>query len=240
MVKAVLPTALGSGGSRPPQVLADDGRRYWLKPVSNPQNPRVPINEQVVGRCGALIAAPTCLVALVGIPTELATYVLPDGRQLGADLAHGSCDVSSAQSDGMLIDRPRDDNGWRHLMAHILYDWCHGSDQQFLYDNADDRRVFSHDHGHYFPHGPGWTESSLSSGIDIPCLISGVHDRFEDALVDRASDALASVSRDQLVAVLGLIPASLPVTDHELVSLGYFLEHRLLRIRAEIRRYSSH
>jgi hypothetical protein len=70
---AILPLQQSkSGGSGSFLVRVDDGRRYWCKCLDNPQSPRVPINEQIVGRLGSYLGVAVCEVSLIRIPPELA------------------------------------------------------------------------------------------------------------------------------------------------------------------------
>src|SRR6266699_640440 len=46
-----------SSGSGAFKIRDDSGHVWWVKPLNNPQGPRVPINEKLVGRAGALVGA---------------------------------------------------------------------------------------------------------------------------------------------------------------------------------------
>ena len=95
-VAAILPiqqSVAGSAGSF--LVAADDGNRYWCKPLNNRQSPRVPATEQIVGRLGALIDAPVCEVELVALD-GIAGFEFTPGRLAEPGWAHGSLAVDPA------------------------------------------------------------------------------------------------------------------------------------------------
>jgi len=150
--------------------------------------------------------------------------------------ASASTGVRNAIEDRQLAHRIRDDNRQRHAGIYALYDWCWGGDDQWLYGQDEDRRVYSHDHGHFFPRGPGWTEQSLLAEVDRP------HPRPDDVSgldtveVERLASALDSVSRASLIEILSAVPDSWPITNAELEALGYFLEYRCQPVAARLRR----
>jgi len=60
-----------TSGSATFRVNSDDGV-WWIKPLNNPQGARVPINELILGRAGAMIHAPACQVAVIEITADFA------------------------------------------------------------------------------------------------------------------------------------------------------------------------
>jgi hypothetical protein len=158
----------GSAGSFPAR--ASDGRRWRVKPLNNFQSPRVCVNEYVVGRLGNAIAAAVCEMGIMEVTAAHAGWAFKQGdpRGLEPGLASASLEVESVREERVLSHRTEDENRRRHAGVYALYDWCHGSDPQWLYQANDGNRLFSHDHGHYFPSGPGWTVASLQSALDDP------------------------------------------------------------------------
>ena len=71
-----------SGGSGAFLGLADDGYRYWIKPLNNAQGQRVPITEQIVGRAGKLVGGPTCEVRTITITDAFAGWEFRPGFTL--------------------------------------------------------------------------------------------------------------------------------------------------------------
>lgn len=128
----------------------------------------MPVNEQIVGRCGALMSAPTCVVVLAAITSDIAGVEFEPGRRFEEGIAHTSLDVSRAVFSRTLLHRSDDDNEVRQAFLAAVNDWCWGGDLQWLYDAGDEHRMFSHDHGHFFPSGPNWTAESLRESVDTP------------------------------------------------------------------------
>lgn len=230
----------GAGGSKPLLALGADGRRYWVKPIKNPQGPMVPVNEQIVARCGELIGAPTCSVKIVEIPQALGGMI--SGVRVEPGLAHGSLDVADTVNERRLVHRSEDDNQRRHAGLFALHDWCWGSDSQWLFALSDERKTYSHDHGHFFPGGPNWP-----SGLDeIRTLVDDPHCLQDDApsadpagldtdALRELADALDKVGSDDLVRILTVVPPEWPVADADLDLLGFFLEARAPQVAGRLR-----
>ena len=240
---APLPTRPAGGGSRLLLVLADDGRQYWLKPINNPQRPIIPVVEQIVGRCGALIGAPVRPVGLVAIPESLAGLEIYPGYSLATGIAHGSLHLDAAQLAWSLEHAERDENRSRYLGIVALYDWCWGDDPQWLYQtgaNAD-YEYYSHDHGEYLLNHEGWTPDAIMAVVDEPRTLTP---RLSTSLLAgfaELADCIASVTHEQLVEVLSAIPSSWPVSDTQLEILGFFLERRRDAVATRVRdRYLHH
>src|SRR3954454_4145395 len=85
------------GGSGTFLASLSDGERWWVKPLNNPQSPRVPTNELVVGRGGITISAPVCEVVLAEIPQDIVGWAFRPGCVLEVGLACASKHVVNAQ-----------------------------------------------------------------------------------------------------------------------------------------------
>lgn len=227
-----------AGGSGSFLGVGSDGARYWIKPLNNRQCERVCISEQIVGRIGHLIGAPTCGVRTIEIPAVLAgTWEFRDGAKLEAGIAHASLDTPNALETGVLERRKDDDNASRHAYILALYDLCWGDDPQWLMDLGDDSKFYSHDHGLYFPDGPYWTEASLSRCIDAP----REHDRANNDDISQVAiativDRLRTLNDAEIVAALSAIPTQWPVTDAELEVVGHFILTRAPAVAGRLER----
>lgn len=245
LITAVVPlrSAQPPAGTKPVLVLADDGQRYWIKAVNNPQHPNIPIIEQIVGRCGALIDAPVCPVDLIAIPDELAGYPLYPGVALEASIAHGSLDMMSSHVTWALEHAERDENRSRYLDLIALYDWCWGDDPQWLVQTGTrenptetfDHEYYSHDHGDYLFSRTGWTHDSIMESIDEPHILPVALPLSTLVGFSELADRIAAVTHEQLVEVLSAIPAAWPVSDAQLELIGVFLERRRDAVAARVR-----
>jgi hypothetical protein len=93
-VTAILPLRQSNaGGSGSFLVRADDDARYWCKTLNNPQNPRVPINEEIAARVGVLARIAVCEPMLVYMPEDLAGWEFRQGHSVEVGWAHGSSPV---------------------------------------------------------------------------------------------------------------------------------------------------
>jgi hypothetical protein len=213
-----------------------DGARYWVKPLNNLQHERVCVNDQIVGRAAARIGALTPTVRTARIPPELAGCEFRGDHQLEEGIAHASLAVNSAVEINVLANRDKDDNERHHAEFVALFDWCWGGDaQQWLVGQAAEERCFSHDHGHYFPGGPGWTAAGLEANVDTPNVYSYGGTAFSQEVLNSVAGLLEAVSRKDLISVLAAIPTSWPVTNAELETVGYFLERRAPDVAARLR-----
>lgn len=206
-----------------------DGRRWWVKPSNTPQAGRVLVTEQIVGRAGALIAAPVCEVAVVRVPNELVGWEARPGLHLEAGLSHGSLHVGDSVEERKkaLVHRDRDDNAARLAGVFAIFDWCWGGDLQCLYAEYEDRKAFSHDHGWFLPEaGPTWSVASLMARVDEPHSLQMPTDGLARAEFLRLAAALRNIDRASLASVLREIPVEWAVPDADLETVGYFLEKR--------------
>lgn len=192
--------------------------------------------EYVVSKVGQLIGAPVCEGGLIRIPRELAGWPLGTGR-LEAGLAHASLALPRAvEHRHALVSRTRDDNRRRQAGVHALWDWCFGSDPQWLYDLDNDESIYSHDHGLYLPSNDGcWKRQHLIQCADEPNELPDTPHGLSEEAVEEVSTALEKISRDALVNILCGVPASWPVDNDDLEALGWFLEYRAPAVAGRIR-----
>lgn len=237
-VEAILAAASPSrGGSVPFQVLASDDKIYWVKMAQNSQGPRVLATEQIVAACGKLLGAPVCETALIAIPQAFDGDSLENGTILRSGIAHASLNIENGLFEKWHTPRYRDhdNNRKRHAGYFALYDWCWGDDMQWLHDASDDRRTYSHDHGHFLPGGPRWTVDSLQKSVDSPHEIDALERGLDNNELVRIADLLDNVSRETICAILQAIPEEWPVETAELEAVGWFLERRRFGVSQRLR-----
>lgn len=232
-----------TGGSGAFLGLADDGQRYWIKPLNNAQGERVPITEQIVGRIGNLLGAPTCENRTIAISEEFAGWEFRPGRTLEPGIAHASLHVEHAIFTRALNHRADDDNSRRYAFLFALYDWCWGGDVQGLLAAKDENRFYSHDHGWYLPpEGKTWTVADLDANADVPHELPTNPNGIGASVAEEVAASLEAAKRSALQKALAGIPSVWPVNDDELEGVGFFLEKRApivaQRIRQRFRRAS--
>lgn len=237
----VAPEPSGNSWGGPFRATANDKQSYFVKSLQTcPQDQQASLAvEQIVARAGRLIGAPVCETTLIRIPAALVGWTpRPGCPPLQEGLAHASLAVSNAEEHRTsLIARTDDHNSQRQVGVYALYDWCFGTDPQWLYDLDRDRMIFSHDHGLYFPPDGrgGWTRQDLVNHADqaheLPDPRSGL--AAEEA--KKVALVLEQVTRADLTEMLSSIPASWPVSDDDLEALGWFLEHRAAAVAARVR-----
>jgi HipA-like protein len=224
------------GGSGAFLGLGSDSERYWIKTLNNIQGTRVPVTEQIVGRVGALIGAPTCIVRTIQIPSQFVGWEFRAGRRLEDGIAHACRHIGDAADVGGLDHRNEDDNARRHAHLIALFDWCWGGDPQGLIALSDESRYYSHDHGWYLPPtGPSWDEATLEAEVDNPHEYTAINDGITAAIADEVVQKLLAVPRSEICEALKGIPVIWPVTDAELECAGFFLERRLPRVAARLK-----
>jgi len=217
----------GDGGSAAVPVHATDGRRWWLKPLNNPQGPRVPSTEYLVGRIGSLIGAPTCEVSIVRIDKMHEQASEGPGSPLQEGYAYGSLDVAGAREHKSSLEyRAKDDNRRRHVGIFALWDLCFGADPQWLHQAIDDERTWSHDHGHYFPSGPNWTEQTLIDNVLAPHELASEKSDLDPLKIEEVAALVEGLNATTISTILKSVPAPWPISDSELETLGWFILER--------------
>jgi hypothetical protein len=227
------------GGSGSFLVLADDGARYWCKTLNNAQrDPRIPVNEQIVGRLGVTLGAAVCEPKLVYMGEPMVGWQFRDGHAIEEGWAHGSRAVEPVVETNELGSRAKDDNARRHVGIYALYDWVGGSDPQWLMVGADEE-FHSHDHGHYFPGGPSWTIETLTQAGTTAFPIGTPAEGLDETEVARVADRLESITEQEVVAALSNLPAEWPTSDDQLEALVDFLLARREPAAGRVRALAS-
>lgn len=231
------PQSSSRGGSLPFQALASDGQVYWVKMVQNAQGPRVLATEQIVSACGRLIGAPVCETALIEIPEELDGDALANGTVLRAGIAHASRNIANSQFDKWHTPqhRDQDDNRRRHAGYFALYDWCWGDDMQWLYDLSDERKTYSHDHGHFLPGGPNWSIEALEQNVDTPHEIDPLSRGLDPGELARMAGVLDNVGREAIRTIMQAVPVQWGIGAADLEAVGWFLERRRAGVAQRLR-----
>ena len=229
----IKPSPRGGSGT----FLAADnaGQQWWVKPLNNRQDERVTVTEAIIAAVGSLIDAPVCDAAVVMLPAEIEGWEFRSGSKIQQGFAHASRHVPDAVEYRSLQDRERDDNTRRQVGVYAMYDWCWGGDDQWLYSEPEDRKLYSHDHGWYLPEtGPTWSVGALMSRVNEPHVAPWPPDGLSATAIEACSRRLAALMRSQLEAVLRTIPVSWPVSDTELERVGWFLEARARGVAARL------
>src|SRR5262249_28807405 len=133
---------------------------------NRPEVARMMIADHVVGRAGRLLGAPVPDVAFIEVPAEL-IMAQAEMANLIPGIAHGSRFIDNTTDRDVLSHVAEPDNRPRFALLAVSYGWAHAADHQFIYEKTSPHRVYSHDHGHFFPPGPQgaphWSSASLAS-----------------------------------------------------------------------------
>ena len=214
--------------SDPAALRCDDGETYVVK-ASHPGRPevsRMMIADHVVGRLGELLEAPVPSVALVEVPAPLIA-AQPEMSGWSSGVAHGSRFIeNTTEREGLsFVDAPA--NRERFARLAILFGWTQGSDQQFIYEKTV-HLVYSHDHGHFFPGGPQWTEASLLAALHNAqtdqALVQGCNLNAQE--IAAAVARLQATTVQQIEVVVTGVPAVWGITAGERTALREFLVQR--------------
>lgn len=230
----------GQSWASPFRAVADDGNDYFVKTLESCRRDwaRGSIAvEYIVGKVGKLVGAPVCASTLIRIPEEFTGDEIRPGIPLVPGIAHASKALEHADEQRHhLAYRNQDHNHVRHVGVYALYDWCYGDDAQWLYDLDDDRSIYSHDHGLYFPPNHGVIEDEiLKLSADEPNVLPDAPEGLAPEAVEAVAKALETIDRDALVNILRAVPASWPVSDEALATLGWFLEYRAPAVAHRLR-----
>jgi hypothetical protein len=208
--------------SRPIKVLAGDGRVYIVK---GRQSGKMVVNEQIVAVLAEALNAPVPTVCLIDIPETLINAEpgmahIVNGVSLAGRWVDGCTDRLGLEHVDLAENRDR------FARLCLLYSWVGASDHQWIYEKAMPNRVYSVDHGHFFPNGPDWTSSHLMAAAFpvpdpqfLPCA-------FRPEEFDEPIAALRSVGYDGIARAVARPPDDWAIIDDERIDLAVYLESR--------------
>jgi hypothetical protein len=125
--------------------------------------------------------------------------------------AHAYRGVRDAQLLHALDHRQEDDNRRRHVGVFASYDWCWGEDDQWLYSDTEEQKLYSHDHGWYFPEdGPDWSEATLTSRVDDAHVPNYSKNGLDPGALRVPSGGCTSVPDQKCGKLCLLVSATLP------------------------------
>src|SRR5260221_8222271 len=126
-------------------------------------------NDQVCGRLGGAMGASVPTVCLVEITDDLIKANRKKMGHLKPCVGHGSRRIPDVTGRvGDLSHAEKGDNRQRFNKLSVFYGWLVCGDMQFLKGTQPPHTVYSHDHGHFFPGGPMWTQASLTAHVGDP------------------------------------------------------------------------
>jgi hypothetical protein len=159
---AVLGPSRPSGSQAFP-VSTADGRRWYLKAPNNPQGGHVLATEYIVSQVRRIIGAPVCIVEPITVGRDFVGSQIVNGPQLVEGIGSASLEIPGVREMRPALEyRDQDDNARRHAGVYALFDWYWGDDQQWLEAEDDEHRLYSHDHGFYFPPGGAqWSAATV-------------------------------------------------------------------------------
>lgn len=204
----------------------DDGFDYVVK---GSQTGKVPVNEQVVGGLGQLIAAPIPAIRLVVVPTELIAIGGSGISHLRHGHAHGSLLLSNCSEKQWVAHMDLPENNQRIAALAVLYGWTHAGDPQLIYQLDKPNLVWSVDHGNFFPGGPNWSIADLQAA-GTATVFADLAGHCGTQQIQEAILVLANVQPEQIAAVVAAPPTTWAVTMDERIELAIFLEKRRLEL----------
>jgi hypothetical protein len=194
------------------------------------QQGRRMFNDQVCGQLGRAMGVAVPHVALVEIPSELIGANPKQMGHLKPCVAHGSRRLPDMTGKlGGFDHHEKGDNRSRYCGLSVFFGWLFGGDVQFIQTQQPPHTVYSHDHGHFFPGGPMWTNASLAANAaqkaaPHPQLVAHLH--LTPAELSWALGLLQAVTPDDIVTAVSSPPTEWQVPLDDRVALARFLHKR--------------
>jgi hypothetical protein len=209
--------------ARPVLLHCEDGHEYVVK---GRQVGRALVADQVVGYLGSLLTAPVPPVVLVDVPGEL-IQAEPAMAHMSPGVGHGCRWVPGCMDSVHITHAGRTWNRPRFALLAILYGLARADDRQMIYAMDGSGLVYSVDHGHFLPDGPGWTVQALGaypSAVPDRIIVQECQLRPEELEV--AGAALSILTDQALATAVARPPDEWRISLDERVGLAYYLAKR--------------
>ncbi|MFI8565688.1 hypothetical protein ACIGGF_03895 [Rhodococcus sp. NPDC078407] len=237
---ALLPMHAPESGTRAFRGLAASGKTYWIKVPFQDQGPRILATEQIVTALGHLIEAPVRDTALMDISDDWSGQLSGSGLTLRACVAHASLELNDAEERRDQTYLRDDDNARRWPKWAALWDWCFGSDEQWLYEHGDaNRSMWSFDHNMWIHDARNWDADSCLRSHDVPWRWRGSWDQFDKSAILDTADRLEAVTRADLVGACYALPLEWGVPKPDIDALIDMLDYRRAGVSARLRLNST-
>jgi hypothetical protein len=185
--------------------------------------------EQVVGSLAFYLDAPVPPIAHVEVPQTLITAsgLVINNTVALAGVHHGSRWQPDCSGRLWIANDHEPQNRERFAVLCLLYTWVVASDHQLIYRNTTPHLVFSVDHGHFLPGGPGWSAATLQGAAQPLVDPNFATLALDHALFQSYVQRLAALTPEVLAASLARVHQSWGVPDSDLLTLGEFLLGRV-------------
>lgn len=236
--------------SKPVEVICDDGHTYvvkslWADVSSRPPDAEVKesrsdeeqgrrmFNDQVCGRLGAAMGASVPTVCLIEITDDLIKANPKTMGHLKPCVGHGSRKIPDVTGKvGDFAHAEKGDNRQRYNKLSVFFGWLVSGDMQFIKGTQPPHTVYSHDHGHFLPGGPMWTQASLDTYVvdptPTPQIVNELKLKPEETA--QAGEALKMITADNIVEALAAAPDDWNVPLADRVALATFVHARQERL----------
>jgi hypothetical protein len=99
---------------------------------------------------------------------------------------------------------------------------------QFIRGNQLPHTVYSHDHGHFFPSGPMWSQASLAGYTTAPVPVADIvkNLKLTSAETSAGGHVLANITIENITHAVGAAPETWKVPLADRVALARFLHDR--------------
>lgn len=229
-------------GARPLMVSGGDRETYWAKGPGNPHGNLTLAHEWVMSELSRTLGGPLASGVLLDVDEDLLQGWTIDGVKREAGTWFGSRLIAGEERTALQFAQ-RDGNPERIPYYLALWHLCLGVDAQFIFDKAENDRVWSIDHGLWFANGEGdWTDLG---GLEVlreqawpdPEWVGSR--AVDPKTLHEAADAVTALSAEHLGEITGSVPLQWNIHQNALADLGLFIYERRERVSNHLRVLAS-
>ena len=217
--------------SSPISVKCANGKYYVVKGKKSAG--RQMINDQIVARLGQKIEAPVGCPAIVNISQDLINIEPDHFEDFNAGTTHGTEVIKDCfdSYDLLAIDHNRS----RLAVLALLFGWTHASDHQFIYTINKPPKIYSVDHGHFFPNPPNWTVEYLKK--DTPAQLDSYFDKcnFSPEDFKNIYELLNNITTKMIVRAVSFPRKEWGITFEEKLEMINYLVKRQEDLKSSIK-----